>query len=125
MKPFLLVVAFLHVFFMLAELFPWHLSIALKKTKRDLGDADKLSSGQSEAVANILRNAGIYNGIVASGLFYAAHTGNRDFALVLLIGVFVAGIFGTITLRSGLCLFQGILGLAGSCWLLRNSTFLN
>ena len=75
----------------------------------------QLNSEQNKVVANIVRNAGIYNGIVASGLFYAAFMGDsaRDVALVFVIGVSAAGMFGTITLRSWLCLLQGILGLVG------------
>ena len=104
---------------MLAELLPWPLPFALRITNKKLAPADKLNPEQTKVVSKIVRNAGIYNGIVASGLFYAAFMGNsaRDFALVLLVGVFAAGIFGTITLRSWLCFAQGILGLVGWCWL--------
>lgn len=120
MKVYLLAVAALHVFFMLAELLPWPLPFVLRKTNEKLAPTDKLNSGQNKVVANIVRNAGIYNGIVAGGLIYAAFTGDsaRDVALVFLIGVSAAGIFGTITLRSWLCALQGILGLVG-CYLLR------
>jgi uncharacterized membrane protein len=102
MKVYLVTVALLHVFFMLAELLPWRLPFVLRKTNEKLAPTDKL-------------NSGIYNGIVAGGLFYAAFMGDsaRDVALVLIIGVSAAGIFGTITLRSWLCGVQGILGLVG------------
>jgi uncharacterized membrane protein len=106
--------------FTLAELLPWPLPFVLRKTNEKFAPTDKLNSGQKKVVANILRNAGIYNGIVAGGLIYAAFTGDsaRDVALVFLIGVSAAGVFGTITLRSWLCALQGILGLVG-CYLLR------
>ena len=115
MRLFLLIVALLHVFFMFAELLPWRLPFALRKTNEKLAPTDKLNFAQSKVVANIVRNAGIYNGIVAGGLFYAAFMGDsaRDVALVFVIGVSAAGIFGTITLRSWLCALQGILGLVG------------
>jgi uncharacterized membrane protein len=85
-----------------------------EKTTEKLAPTDKLNSRQSQVVADIVRNAGIYNGSVASGLFYAAFMGDsaRDVALVVVIGV-SAGIFGTITLRSSLCALQGVLGLVG------------
>jgi putative membrane protein len=120
MKIYLVTVALLHVFFMLAELLPWSLPFALRKTTEKLAPTDKLNPGQSTVVANIVRNAGIYNGIVAGGLFYAAFMGDsaRDVALIFAIGVSAAGIFGAITLRSWLCALQGILGLVG-CYLLR------
>jgi uncharacterized membrane protein len=105
---------------MLGELLPWPIPFVVRKTNEKLAPTDKLNPGQSKVVANIVRNAGIYNGIVAGGLFYAAFMGDsaRDVALVFALGVSAAGIFGTITLRSWLCALQGILGLVG-CYLLR------
>jgi putative membrane protein len=120
MRVYLATVALLHVFFMLGELLPWPIPFVVRKTNEKLAPTDKLNPGQSKVVANIIRNAGIYNGIVAGGLFYAAFMGDsaRDVALVFALGVSAAGIFGTITLRSWLCALQGILGLVG-CYLLR------
>lgn len=113
-------VALLHLFFMAAEL--WAPSVALRKTNKKLGSVHKLDPEQSKEVASIIRNAGVYNGIVAAALFYTAYMaylGNpvRGFALVLMIGVFAAGVFGAITLRSGLCFVQALCGLAGWLWL--------
>jgi hypothetical protein len=65
MKVYLATVAALHVFFMLAELLPWRFPFVLRKTNEKLAPTDKLNSGQSKVVANIVRNAGIYNGIVS------------------------------------------------------------
>jgi uncharacterized membrane protein len=55
-------------------------------------------------VATIVHNAGIYNAILAGGLLYAAYAGDPagDVARVLLAGAVVAGMFGTLTLRSWL-----------------------
>jgi len=115
MKIFLLTVGGLHALFMLAELLPWPIPFVLEKAGKKLAQTDKFNFEQNKVVANIVRNAGIYNGIVAGGLFYAALMGDsaRDVALVFLIGAAAAGLFGTVTLRSWLCAAQGILGLVG------------
>jgi len=120
MKGFLLAVAALHVSFMLAELFPVPIPFVLRRTQEKLPDVDKLNSRQLSVVGTIIRNVGIYNGIVAGGLFYAAYLGEpaKDVARVFLIGAAGAGTFGTITLRSWLPALQGVLGLIG-CYLLR------
>ena len=66
-------------------------------------------------VATIVHNAGIYNAILAGGLFWAAWIGDpaRDVARLLLIGAVVAGAFGTATLKSPLTALQAILGAVG------------
>jgi len=58
MKVYLLTVAALHVFFMLAELLPCPLPFVLRKTNEKFAPTDKLNSGQNKVVANIVRNAG-------------------------------------------------------------------
>jgi uncharacterized membrane protein len=70
---------------------------------------------QRKLVATIVHNAGIYNGILAAGLAWAALTGEsaHDVARVLLAGATVAGLFGTVTMRSAPTAVQAALGIIG------------
>jgi uncharacterized membrane protein len=56
-----------------------------------------------------------YNGILAAGLAWAALTGESavDVARVLLAGAAVAGVFGTLTMRSAATAVQAVLGIIG------------
>jgi putative membrane protein len=124
MKSFLMVVAALHAGFMLCELFPWSSPLLLRIVSKNLPEVQKGKEGekgkkwtehQQPLVATIVHNAGIYNAILAGGLFWAALPADpvRDVARVLLIGAAVAGIFGTATLRSPLTALQALLGIVG------------
>src|SRR5215470_13359120 len=100
----------LHAGFMLGELLKWSFPFLLGK----LTDEETWSGSHKTFLVNIVHNAGIYNGIVASGLFWAAYAANntgRDFAVVLLIGAVVAGIFGTVTLKNGLVAIQSLVAV--------------
>jgi uncharacterized membrane protein len=129
MKWYLLAVAGLHALFMVCELFPWRFPILLGIVSRKLPavhprpdlaghDASPMRAWtleQQPMVATIVRNAGIYNAILAGGLFWAAlqPDPHRDVARVLLAGAVVAGVFGTATLRSPLTALQAFAGLIG------------
>jgi putative membrane protein len=122
MTVFLSVVAAVHALFMICELFPWSspllLGIVSKKLPDLPGEARgterrKWSKEQQPLVATIVHNAGIYNGIVAGGLMWAAVVGDVSVARVMLAGAAVAGIFGTATLKSPVTAVQAVLGIAG------------
>jgi hypothetical protein len=131
MRVFLFVVAALHAAFMAGELFPSGSPFLLRKlgaklpTGRgtevppDLGtvlpQGKPWTDGQEKLVAAIVRNAGIYNGILAGGLAWAAlpNPPDREVARVLLAGATAAGIFGTITLKSPLTALQALFGIIG------------
>lgn len=110
---FLIGVGILHVVFMLCELFPWSFPVLLRLASKKL--PEEFTSAQQMLVATIVHNAGIYNAIVAGGLFWAAFDGEAatDVAQVLLTGAVVAGVFGTATLKSPLTALQALVGLAG------------
>lgn len=131
MRAFLVVVAALHAAFMAAELLPSGSPFLLRKlgaklpTGRGTEGPTELGTvlpkgkpwtdGQEKVVAAIVRNAGIYNGILAGGLVWAALPSppEREVARVLLAGAAAAGIFGTITLKSWLTAVQALLGIIG------------
>src|SRR5947199_8716299 len=111
--------------FMVFELFPWSMSFSLRIASKKLpnlpGDEpftaaqDKVVAARQQLLATIVHNAGIYNGIVAGGLFWAAfaETSAIDVARVMLIGAPVAGIFGTATVKSLVTAFQAAVGIGG------------
>jgi uncharacterized membrane protein len=70
-----------------------------------------LSANDQHLVAMVVHNAGIYNGIVASGLFAAAWVGPSAYCIqvTLLAGGIVAGLFGAGTLSKA-TIFQAICG---------------
>lgn len=125
MNWFLIVVAALHLVFMCCELFPWSFPVLLRIVSKKLpvlrivgeklSNDQKWTDSQQTLVATIVHNAGIYNAILAGGLFWAAFAGEpaRDAARVLLVGATVAGAFGTATLRSPLTALQAVLGIIG------------
>ena len=122
---FLIVAASLHTFFMAFELFPWSTPFSLRFASKSLpslppGETftaaqERLVTARQQLTAAIVHNAGIYNGIIAGGLFWAACVGDpaADVARVMLAGATAAGIFGTVTLKSGATAVQALVGIAG------------
>ena len=103
-------IGILHLCFMVGELYPWEcpwiMALVLQKWPRL-----DLSVDDTHFVSMVVHNAGIYNGIVAAGLFVAASTGPAAFhiQIVFLAGGVVAGLFGAKTLAR-VILGQAILG---------------
>jgi uncharacterized membrane protein len=93
-------IGLVHAFFMIGELFPWEnpwiMALVVRKWPHQLD----LSTNDSHFVSMVVHNAGIYNGIVAVGLFAAASVGPDAFhiQIALLTGGVVAGVFGAATL---------------------------
>jgi putative membrane protein len=115
MERFLIGAAVLHILFMISELCPWSLPAALRIASKKLPTGESFTNAQEKLVAAIVHNAGIYNGIVAGGLLWAALTGNSasDLARAMLVGAAIAGGFGTITLKSVVPAVQAVVGVAG------------
>jgi uncharacterized membrane protein len=92
-KWFLLGVALLYAAFMLLALFPWESPFLLELVSKKPPAGDAFPPHQRDLVATIVHNAGIYNGILAAGLAWAALTGEsaHDVARLLLAGAAVAG----------------------------------
>jgi putative membrane protein len=112
---FLIGAAGLHALFMVAELFPWRLPALLRIASKGLPKGEPFTYAQQTLVATIVHNAGIYNGILAGGLFWAAFRGDPaiEVARVMLFGALVAGVFGTATMKSPVTAVQAIVGLIG------------
>jgi putative membrane protein len=113
-KGYVFAAGLLHFTFMFLELIPWKLPFAIQWTT---GDLPSFTPDQQHFVRGIVQNAGIYNGIVAGGLIYAAYAGTpaADVARVLLIGAAVAGVFGALTLKKPyLPALQALVGAIGA-----------
>jgi uncharacterized membrane protein len=131
MRWYIIVVGLLHVAFMVCEMYPWPNPILLGIVTKELpamADIEgvtnpKFSPQQQQIVATIVHNAGIYNAILAAGLFWAAFRGKpaNEIAFLLFIGAAVAGGFGTATLMSPVTALQGLMGIIGSILIKRNS----
>ena len=95
-----ILIGLLHVIFMLGELFPWNrpliMALVLKKWPRDM----QLSPEQNHFVSNMVHHAGVYNGILAGGLFITTCLGPQAFLfqVALLAGGIVVALFGAMTL---------------------------
>jgi uncharacterized membrane protein len=117
MEWFLGFVALVHVGFTFCEMYPWKFPILLRKaTEQKLPKGYEWKDPPLPLVATIVHNAGIYNAILAGGLFWAAFVPGgpaRDVARVLLLGATAAGLFGTATLKSWPTAVQALLGIIG------------
>jgi putative membrane protein len=85
----ILVIAALHVFFLVLEMFLWRSPMARRSFKTTPEFAD--------ASAALAANQGLYNGFLAAGLFWGVFAGNADFKVFFLICVVIAGIYGALT----------------------------
>jgi putative membrane protein len=87
------VVAALHVYFLILEMFLWTKPLGLKTFHQTLEKATDS--------AVLAANQGLYNGFLAAGLAWGLLHGNPDFALQIktffLLCVIVAGVYGAIT----------------------------
>src|SRR5882672_7038706 len=119
MKWFLIGAAILHLGFMMFELFPWPVPVLLQIVSKKLPEGEPFTVPQQKLVATVVHNAGIYNGILAGGLLWAAYAGlaATDVARVMLIGAAVAGTFGTATLKSPVTALQAAVGIVGVIFL--------
>jgi putative membrane protein len=94
------VVALLHLYFLVLEMFLWTRPMGLKVFRQTPGQAV-----QSKVLA---ANQGLYNGFLAAGLLYGVATGSREFCLFFLACVVVAGIYGAATANRRILFVQAL-----------------
>jgi putative membrane protein len=94
------VVALLHLYFLVLEMFLWTRPMGLKVFRQTPGQA-----AQSKVLA---ANQGLYNGFLAAGLLYGVATGSREFCLFFLACVVVAGIYGAATANRRILFVQAL-----------------
>ena len=100
----LALVAMLHLYFLVLEMFLWTRPIGLKTFRN--------TPEKAETTRVLAANQGLYNGFLAAGLFYAVATGSREFALFFLVCVVVAALYGAYSVNKRIFFVQGVPALA-------------
>ena len=93
-------VAALHVYILVLEMFLWNKPAGLKAfgQTQELADATKV----------LAANQGLYNGFLAAGLFWGLATQNRTFIIFFLGCVIVAGVYGALTAARKILFVQAL-----------------
>ena len=100
----ILLVALLHLYFLVLEMFLWTKPIGLKTFRN--------TPEKAEITRVLAANQGLYNGFLAAGLLYAVATGSREFALFFLACVVVAALYGAWSVNKRIFFVQGVPALA-------------
>jgi len=100
----IVVVALLHVYFLVLEMFLWTKPLGLKTFRN--------SPEKAEITRVLAANQGLYNGFLAAGLLWAAFTGKTDVAFFFLGCVVVAALYGAYSVNKRIFFVQGVPALA-------------
>ncbi|MEY4295486.1 MAG: hypothetical protein RLY82_1174 [Pseudomonadota bacterium] len=108
------VVALLHVYFLILEMFFWTKPLGLKTFKRTQAQAD-----DSKVLA---ANQGLYNGFLAAGLFWGLSLGGAGFSIKVffLLCVVIAGVYGAATVGKKILYVQALPAAIGLALLFLN-----
>ncbi len=95
-------VAALHVYFLVLEMFLWTKPLGLKTFRNSIEKANDS--------AVLAANQGLYNGFLAAGLIWGLIQGNPGFAFQIktffLLCVIVAGIYGALSVSKRILIVQ-------------------
>ena len=101
---FIVLVAAMHVYFLVLEMFLWRTSFGRRTFRTTAEDA--------ESTAVLAANQGLYNGFLAAGLLWAlvwyGVVGGRAILTFFLACIVVAGIFGGVTVSRRIVIVQAI-----------------
>ncbi len=104
-----LLVAALHIWFLVLEMFLWRKPIGIK--------AFRMSPEKAEATAVLAANQGLYNGFLAAGLlasFVLADPAQAQLFRVFFFGcVAIAGLFGAYSVSSRIFFIQALPAFVG------------
>jgi putative membrane protein len=92
-------VALLHAWFLVLEMFLWTRPIGLRTFK--------LTPEFAERSRTLAANQGLYNGFLAAGLVYGLCTQSREIVLLFLAFVVIAGLYGAATVNRRIFFIQG------------------
>jgi putative membrane protein len=98
------VVAALHVYFLVLEMFLWATPFGAKTFARPLEEMQ-----QTKPLA---ANQGLYNGFLAAGLVWSLTTGAQDTRVFFLVCVVIAGLYGAATASRKILFVQALPGAA-------------
>ncbi|MBC8069908.1 MAG: DUF1304 domain-containing protein [Deltaproteobacteria bacterium] len=97
---FTLLVALLHVVFMVFETFLW----TTPNVRRRFGQ----TAEQAETTRVLAANQGVYNGALAVAIVWAWYTGNVAATQMLLVFVVVVGLYGGATAKRSILVIQAL-----------------
>ncbi len=102
---FLGIVAALHLYFLVLEMFLW----TTPRVRKGFG----MTEEQAEATKVLAKNQGLYNGFLAAGLVWAIVDEQRRVAVgIFFLGcVIIAGIYGAATASKRILFAQAVPGL--------------
>jgi putative membrane protein len=99
------IVALLHVYFLVLEMFLWATPFGAKTFKRPLAEQE-----QTKVLA---ANQGLYNGFLAAGLIWSLLAASGfEIRVFLLACVIVAGLFGAATASRAILFVQALPAIA-------------
>ncbi|MBX2808755.1 MAG: DUF1304 domain-containing protein [Cellvibrionaceae bacterium] len=95
-------VALLHIYFLLLEMFLWDKPMGLR--------AFSQTRAQARATKIMAANQGLYNGFLAAGLIWGLLLGSegRDIQLFFLACVLIAGVYGGISAHRKIIFVQAL-----------------
>jgi putative membrane protein len=99
------IVALIHVYILVLEMFLWDRPIGLRTFNMDLDFAI--------ATRVMAANQGLYNGFLAAGLLWGLFSGYTDVQRFFLGCVAMAGVYGALTVNARILLVQGSPALLG------------
>jgi putative membrane protein len=110
-----LLVAILHIYFLILEMFLWNHPIGYKTfaTTPEFATASTV----------LAMNQGLYNGFLAVGLIFGLVKKNFTFKVFFLCCVIVAGIFGAITAKISILFIQAAPALLALAFVLLAKKF--
>ena len=96
------VVALLHVYFLVLEMFLWDKPLGLKTFRQ--------SAAEAAASKVLAANQGLYNGFLAAGLFWGLSLGSAGTSVKVffLCCVIVAGVYGAATVGRKILFVQAL-----------------
>jgi putative membrane protein len=95
------VVAFLHVYFLVLEMFLWATPFGAKTFKRPLAEMEQTKT--------LAANQGLYNGFLAAGLVWSFFADSGyDIRVFFLACVVVAGVYGAATASRTILFVQAL-----------------
>jgi putative membrane protein len=97
---FTLLVALLHVVFMVFETFLW----TTPNVRRRFGQ----TAEQAETTKVLAANQGVYNGALAGALVWSWYSGNLAATQMLLVFVVVVGLYGGATAKRSILVLQAL-----------------
>lgn len=96
----LILVALLHVYFLVLEMFLWTKPLGMKVFRN--------TPEKAETTKVLAANQGLYNGFLAAGLFWAAFAGKADVGLFFLGCVVIAALYGAYSVSKRIFYVQGV-----------------